>query len=110
MSGGVLRDLMRLGRYVSRVARRSNARIATAEVVDQAIDELRRTVEEGWDAGVRKDLESVVADPRHELPDIPNDRLDRLLLSQWLLPYPNESVWWYPHPLLLAHKLAPDAT
>ena len=26
------------------------------------------------------------------------------------LPYPNESVWWYPHPLLLAHKLAPGAT
>jgi hypothetical protein len=42
-----------------------------------------------------------MADPAHLLPD--EESVEDLLDSFYLLPYPNESEWYYPHPLLTMH-------
>lgn len=43
-------------------------------------------------------LESIAADPQHRLQN--NPLVWELLSLERLLPYPDESVWYFPHPLL----------
>lgn len=43
-------------------------------------------------------LLEIAKDPDHRLPD--GDIARELLTYGRLLPYPNESEWFYPHPLL----------
>ena len=41
-------------------------------------------------------------------PNAPRDsylRIDKLIATDRLLPFPNESEWYFPHPLLLKVKL-----
>jgi hypothetical protein len=60
-------------------------------------------MEAGLDRGHIEILASVAKDPEHLLPD--DERVDELL-DQWsLLPYPNESEWYFPHPLLTIHRI-----
>jgi hypothetical protein len=42
-------------------------------------------------------------DPKHR--PVYDARIERLLQVNALLPYPNESEWYYPHPLLTLHFL-----
>jgi hypothetical protein len=49
-------------------------------------------------------LEAVMRDPDHRLPE--DDLVWELLTLSRLLPYPDHSEWFYPHPLLTLHLLS----
>jgi hypothetical protein len=69
--------------------------------VHKALDKVRRQRETGLHKGHLRMLEEVAADPEHRLPEGP--LAQELLRYGTLLPYPNESEWYYPHPLLTMH-------
>jgi hypothetical protein len=100
-SGGKARDFVKSIRMLAELAWHPDAPCATPELVDSVLDEARRLLETGLDAGHIGVLERIVADPRHLLPEDPRAR-DLLSYGQ-LSPYPNESEWYYPHPLLTMH-------
>jgi hypothetical protein len=103
VSGGRARDFVRLIRGVAELGWDADVTTATDAIVDEVIDEARRDRELGLDAGHIALLRQVMDDPERQLP---KDPLARKLLD-WghLLPYPNESEWYYPHPLLTLRLL-----
>lgn len=103
-SGGRMRDLVRLVRMVAEHAWDRSLEVVDEAAVEAAIDERRRVVEEGLNQRHLELLRSVMDDPQHLLPA--DERTLELLTNLWLLPYPNESIWWFPHPLL-TQKLLP---
>ena len=103
-SGGRMRDFVRLIRMVAEYAWDAELQAADDAVLNRVIDDRRRVVEEGLNQRHLELLRMVIDDPRHLLPA--DERTIELLNNQWLLPYPNESVWWFPHPLL-TRKLLP---
>jgi hypothetical protein len=76
--------------------------------VTKVLDETRRLLETGLDEGHIEVLEGLMADPRHRIPS--DGKARELLTYGQLLPYPNESEWYYPHPLLTMHLLRPIAS
>lgn len=103
-SGGRLRDFIRLIGMVAEQAYDEDLSVITREIVDRCIDERRRVLE----AGVTRDdadvLIQVMNDAQHLPPD--SERIDTLIATDRLLPFPNESEWYYPHPLLTLRLLA----
>jgi hypothetical protein len=69
--------------------------------VQKVLDHQRRLRETGLHKGHIELLEEIANDPEHQLPA--NPLAQELLSYQTLLPYPNESEWYYPHPLLTMH-------
>lgn len=102
-SGGKAREFVKLVRSVAERAYAANVAGPTPAMVEEAIDEARRERERGLDVGQIGVLEKVMADSLRRLPEDPRAR--KLLDSGHLLPYPNESEWYYPHPLLTRHML-----
>ncbi len=102
-SGGRARDFVKLVRKVVDYADTAGAATANEAIVDRAIDAERRILEGGLRKGHVQVLEQVANDPRHELPD--GEAAEELLQTLRLLPYRNQSEWFYPHPLLLIAKV-----
>jgi hypothetical protein len=102
-SGGRARDFVRFIRSLAEVGWDWDAQAATPELVKQVLDEWRLRQETGLHKGHIQLLEEVAKDPEHRLPA--NEMAYELLDYQHLLPYPNESEWYYPHPLLTVHLL-----
>jgi hypothetical protein len=100
-SGGRARDFIKLIRALAEQGWIDNAEQATMPLVDRVLDEARRLLETGLDAGHIAVLEKAADDPDHRLPADPIAR--ELLDYDKLLPYPNDSEWYYPHPLLTMH-------
>jgi hypothetical protein len=97
-SGGRARDFVKLIRSLAERGWLKDAASATPEIVDAVIDEARRLIETGLDAGHDEVLAQAVRNPQQ----LPAGEAARELLSYGhLLPYPNEAEWYYPHPLLL---------
>jgi hypothetical protein len=101
-SGGRARDFIRLIRSMAEQAY-DEADQANRPLVDRVIREARQLLEAGLDAGHIRVLEAAAADPRRAIPEDPRAR--DLLDYGKLLPYPNETEWYYPHPLLTMHML-----
>jgi hypothetical protein len=102
-SGGRMRDFVRLVRLVSEACWDRDLPLADEAAVDMCIDERRRIQELGITQEALEILKQVVAHPLHLLPESP---LAQPLVEQnHLLPYPNESEWYLPHPLLTLHLL-----
>ncbi|HLT38663.1 MAG TPA: hypothetical protein VK034_20385 [Enhygromyxa sp.] len=101
-SGGRVRDFVRFVRMVSERAWSSNASQATAAMIDEVVDEHRRLVEMGINRRHLELLAELLDD--QELPD--DEKIPEMLNRGWILPYPNESEWYFPHPLLMKVKLA----
>jgi hypothetical protein len=102
-SGGRARDFVKLIRSVAELGWIDDVDQATRPLVDKVLDETRRLLETGLDAGHIKVLEAAAADPRRVIPEDPRAR--ELLDYGKLLPYPNEMEWYYPHPLLVKHMV-----
>ncbi|WP_437951038.1 hypothetical protein WME98_09660 [Sorangium sp. So ce296] len=102
-SGGRARDFVRTIRMLADYGYDDAAPVATEAMVEEVIKEARQLIEGGVDKGHVALLESVARDPKHELPD--NQTARELLTYARLLPYPNESEWFYPHPLLMISKV-----
>ena len=107
-SGGLLRDFAHLVQGVAMDVLIHRSDRADAASIDRAIEERRRVREEPWSvrhARVLRDVQGC-----RTLPDLSAEAdgpefLDQLVDSFQLLPYPNESMWWYPHPLLTLNRL-----
>jgi hypothetical protein len=101
--GGRSRDFVKMIRLIAQEAWKADVDAANEEVVDIVIDQERRLLETGMHRGHIDLLEAVMRDPDHRLP---RDELvwEMLTLSR-LLPYPDHSEWFYPHPLLTRHLL-----
>ncbi|HLL54518.1 MAG TPA: hypothetical protein VK447_13280 [Myxococcaceae bacterium] len=104
-SGGRARDFVRFIRELAKVAWQADVEVASADIVRRVIDEQRRIRETGIHRGHIELLEEIANDPEHRLPA--NPLAQELLNFQHLLPYPNESEWYYPHPLLTMHLVRP---
>lgn len=102
-SGGRAREFVRLVRMVAERSYDAAVDVTVAAIVDAVIDARRRTFEMGINRHHLELLQAVHDDPGHELPDDP--AIGELLDRYWLLPYPNESEWYAPNPLLMLRKL-----
>jgi hypothetical protein len=102
-SGGRGRDFVRTIRMLGDRGSDDEAPVATKAMVDDVIKEARLRMELGLDKGDYAVLEAVARDPKHELP--PDEKARMLLSYARLLPFPNESEWFYPHPLLMINKV-----
>jgi uncharacterized membrane protein len=104
-SGGRLRDFMKLMTEAAVEALLVDAPQSEDRQINKAIDTLRRERESGLNIAELDLLSDVLADPRRRLPD-GQVALD-LLQKNCLLVYPNDSIWYLPHPLLMMHILKP---
>ncbi|MBM7112598.1 hypothetical protein [Archangium primigenium] len=100
-SGGRSRDFVRFIRSLSELAWDKDVASATPDLVKQVLDEWRLRQETGLNKDHIRLLEDVARDPEHRLPA--GSLAYELLDYQHLLPYPNDSEWYYPHPLLTMH-------
>lgn len=87
---------------VSERAWSADAAQADEAMVEEVIDEHRRLVEMGINRRHVELLAELLDD--QELPD--DEKIPEMLNRSWILPYPNESEWYFPHPLLMKVKLA----
>jgi hypothetical protein len=90
---------------VARYAWHADVESADQPLVDQALDEARRLLETGLNARDIELLEEAAHDPNHRLPD--DARSIDLLAYGKLIPFPNKSEWYYPHPLLTMNLVQP---
>lgn len=102
-SGGRARDFVKLVHAIADEAWHADADQANESMMRVVIDKARRLLETGLDKGHIAVLQSIADDPQRELPKDPTAR--ELLEYGHLLPYPNESEWYFPHPLLTLHKI-----
>jgi len=98
-SGGRAREFVTLIRAVVTRAWDSDSEHVTPVIVDEAIDERRRRRETGLHVGHEKIMAEIAADPEHRLPADP--LAHDLVAYGAVLPYPDGSEWYYPHPLLM---------
>lgn len=101
-SGGRMREFVRLLREIAGPAWDRSLAQADDEVVEQAVESLREETEAGLSKRHLDILRALLAAPG-ELPD--DDFVAEMLDVCLILPYPNESEWYFPHPLLLKVKL-----
>lgn len=102
-SGGRMREFVRLIRALAGPAWDRSLSQVDDEIVESAIDELREETEAGLTRKHLGILRELIEHPG----ELPNDELVAEMLDVCLiLPYPNESEWFFPHPLLLKVKLA----
>jgi hypothetical protein len=102
-SGGRARDFVRFIRELAQDAWLADVPAATPELVRKVLDRQRRKIENGLNESHIQLLEGVVSAPKHLLPG--NPLFDDLISYHRLLPYPNESEWFYPHPLLMMNMV-----
>lgn len=102
-SGGRTRDFVRFIRLLSDRCWDRELAAADEEATNDVLDERRRVLEAGINGHHLDLLKAVLDDEQHLLPN--DDAVEEMLNNWWLLPYPNESEWYQPHPLLLMVKL-----
>jgi hypothetical protein len=106
-SGGRARSFVTMIRRLAEVAYIADAPSATDALVDRVLQERRLHQETGLHRGHLRVLQSIADDPRHALVEDP--LVEELLVSGSLLPFPNNSEWYYPNPLLTMHLVKPSA-
>lgn len=105
-SGGQVRMFIKLVRSAAEAALLDDAPALLPAHVEKALDEQRGLLEMGLHSGHIDLLQRVVNDPLHRLPD--DNRVWELLNLLRLMPYPNKSEWYYPHPLLMRSLVKPS--
>jgi hypothetical protein len=98
-SGGRARDFVEFVWQVARSAYGRDVDAADAPIIDKIVRQNRLEREEGMTTDHIELLERIAADPRQRPPRSP--LVDELLATGSLLPFPNKSEWFYPHPLLM---------
>lgn len=101
-SGGRMREFIRLIRETSGPAWDDGLEQASESAVEKAIEVMRMETEGGINSRHMTILRALLANP-DELPD--DELVSEMLNVSLILPYPNQSEWFYPHPLLLKAKL-----
>lgn len=102
-SGGVVRDFVRMVREVAAEAWTDDAWVVSGAMVDEVLKQWRHVYESGLFKEQIAILNEVAKNPKDDPGD--NDRVRELVRYGRLLPYPNDSEWFYPHPLLTLSKV-----
>lgn len=102
-SGGLNRDFVRMVQIAAGEAWDAQVEALTDEIVDFTLLYARRQKEADINSKEIELLESVINDPERRLPEGP--MAASLVDQQRLLAYPNETTWYYPHPLLTLELL-----
>lgn len=97
-SGGRAREFVTLVRELVDEIWPQGPEIAPMDAVERVIDRARRDKEEGLNRDEIRLLQEVANDPERRLPA--SELAERLVAYHHLLPYPNRSTWYFPHPLL----------
>lgn len=106
-SGGLNRDFVRMVQIAAGEAWDLEAESLTDEIVDFTLREARRLKEAEINRKEIELLEQVMNDPERRLPE--GDMAAALVDQQRLLAYPNETTWYFPHPLLTLALLKPES-
>lgn len=101
-SGGRMREFIRLVREIAGPAWDRSLSQADEAVVERAIETMREVTEAGLTTAHLEVLRALL-DDSGSLPD--SNLVAEMLDVCLILPYPNESEWYFPHPLLLKVKL-----
>lgn len=104
-SGGHARDFVRLVRLIAESCLAEQHAQAQRADMNAAVDELRRLYEVGLHRGHVDVLNALARDPERRVAD--NPLVQQLLRDRRILPYPNESEWYFPHPLLTRTVIHP---
>lgn len=108
-SGGRTRSFQRIVRDLAEAAYAARSPTVDRAWLDTVLNGMRLELEEGITRADLALLRQVMDDPRR-LPD-ERDRYTDLLERFLLYPYPNQSTWYYPNPLLmLGPLLGPSAS
>jgi hypothetical protein len=105
--GGRARSFVTMIRRLSEVAYIADVAEATEPLVDRVLQERRLHQETGLHRGHLRVLQAIADDPQHAL--VEDSLVEELLVSGSLLPFPNNSEWYYPNPLLMMHMVKPSA-
>ncbi len=97
-SGGVARDFVNLVRAAALEALVDTREQVDEEIIQTVLREARSRKEYYMSKDEIEVLEQVMRDPDHALPA--GDLALELLVQKRLLAYPNETTWYFPHPLL----------
>lgn len=102
-SGGRARDFVRMIRMLAERMLLDRAKAVGAAQVEAVLDEARRLRETGLNRKHIKVLTDLARDASRQMPDEPV----AWDLLQWecILPYPDGSEWFFPHPLLTMNLL-----
>ncbi len=104
-SGGLARDFIKLVRLAALEALDKDVDQLDDAIVDQVLREAREDKEYFMSKREIALLEAVMIDPDRRLP---GDELAlELLVQRRLLAFPNETTWYFPHPLLTLALLKP---
>lgn len=106
-SGGRLRDFMGFMRTIAERAHAQGLARVEQDLVESIIDAERRRRSDGLNNDEITVLEDLVRDPDRRLPG--SDIAIGLLEQQLILSYPNEDVWYLPHPLLMLTLIQPGS-
>lgn len=106
-SGGRARSFVTMVRRLSELAYTADAAAADEAMVDRVLRERRLQQETGLHRGHLRVLQAIADDPQHAL--VEDSLVEELLVTGSLLPFPNQSEWYYPNPLLLMHMVKPSA-
>jgi hypothetical protein len=98
-SGGRARDFIRFVRMLAEQVLLDGAQAASAAHVEAVLDEARRLRETGLNTHHIKVLRALAMDSARRMPA--DAEAWNLLNWDCILPYPNDSEWFCPHPLLL---------
>lgn len=104
-SGGRVRQFIAMINDVATECFDAGVDASTPAIIERVVDKHRRDLEVGI---TREDLDllrTIMADGELRA----GERVTDLITTFRLLPYPNESEWYYPHPLLLLRKLPPES-
>jgi hypothetical protein len=104
-SGGLVRDFVRMVAFAASEAWEAQVDVMSDEIVDETLRDARALQELRITSDEIALLERVMLDPEHKLP---TDSLAyELQRQQRLLPFPNDTPWYYPNPLLTLVVLKP---
>lgn len=104
-SGGLVRDFVRMIAFAASEAWELRAERVTDSIVDETLRDARALQELRITSGDIAVLQEVMQDPEHKLPA--GQEAYELLRQQRLLPFPNDTPWYYPNPLLTLAVLPP---
>lgn len=98
MSGGVMRDLVRLMREATVKAELASQRWIDLEIVGQTVLGMRRDYQASLNVVYRRELTEVLK--THEVTG--SEKCDELLLGNYVLSYVNDDIWFDVHSVILS--------
>jgi len=98
MSGGVMRDLIRLVREATVKAELAGQRRIDLEIAHQTVLSMRRDYQASLSTAYREELMGILE--THKVTG--SEKCDELLLGNYVLSYVNDGIWFDVHSVILS--------